>query len=101
MEATMDRIDRNRLKELMSREQARFVEAHPVSKEFFDQAKSHLFDGVPMSWMVEWAGTFPFFVKEGSGAHLVDVDGNRYLDLCLGDTGAMTGHAPEASSQAI
>jgi len=101
METTMDKIDRNRLKELIAREQERFVDAHPVSEGLFDQAKSHLFDGVPMSWMIEWAGTFPFFVKEGSGAHLVDVDGNRYLDLCLGDTGAMTGHAPEASSQAI
>jgi glutamate-1-semialdehyde 2,1-aminomutase len=29
------------------------------------------------------------------------VDGNTYLDLCLGDTGAMTGHAPEATRNAI
>ena len=97
----MDTIDRNRLKNLLAREQERFISDHPVSKELFDQAKSYLFDGVPMSWMVDWAGTFPPFVKEGSGAHLTDVDGNRYLDLCLGDTGAMTGHAPEASSQAV
>jgi glutamate-1-semialdehyde 2,1-aminomutase len=29
------------------------------------------------------------------------VDGHRYLDLCLGDTGAMTGHAPAAVVEAI
>ena len=47
-----------------------------------------------MSWMVRWAGGFPIFVTAGAGAHFEDVDGRRYLDLCLGDTGAMTGHAP-------
>lgn len=54
-----------------------------------------------MSWMVRWAGAFPLFVAEGSGAHFTDVDGRRYLDLCLGDTGAMTGHAPPAATAAI
>jgi glutamate-1-semialdehyde 2,1-aminomutase len=49
--------------------------------------------------MVRSAGRFPIFVTEGKGAHFKDVDGHTYLDLCLGDTGAMTGHAPEASVQ--
>jgi glutamate-1-semialdehyde 2,1-aminomutase len=31
----------------------------------------------------------------------VDVDGNEYIDLCLGDTGSMTGHSPEATTAAI
>jgi glutamate-1-semialdehyde 2,1-aminomutase len=53
-----------------------------------------------MSWMVRWAGPFPVFVREGRGAHFTDVDGHRYLDLCLGDTGAMTGHAPAAALEA-
>jgi glutamate-1-semialdehyde 2,1-aminomutase len=53
-----------------------------------------------MNWMVRWAGAFPIFVEAGSGAHFTDVDGHRYLDLCLGDTGAMTGHAPAASVEA-
>jgi glutamate-1-semialdehyde 2,1-aminomutase len=97
----MKMIDRNRLKNLISQEQERFVVDHPVSKDLFNQAKLHLLDGVPMNWMVDWAGTFPIFVKEGAGAQIVDVDGNRYLDLCLGDTGAMTGHAPSASTEAI
>jgi glutamate-1-semialdehyde 2,1-aminomutase len=29
------------------------------------------------------------------------VDGHRYLDLCLGDTGAMTGHAPAPTVEAV
>src|SRR4029077_8093382 len=44
---------------------------------------------------------FPVFVAEASGAHFKDVDGLEYIDLCLGDTGAMTGHAPPAVVRAI
>ena len=54
-----------------------------------------------MHWMTEWAGAFPVFVEEASGARFSDVDGNEYVDLCLGDTGAMTGHAPEAAAVAV
>jgi glutamate-1-semialdehyde 2,1-aminomutase len=54
-----------------------------------------------MHWMVKWAGAFPVFVDHASGTHFTDVDGNDYLDLCLGDTGAMTGHAPPAAVEAI
>ena len=57
--------------------------------------------GVPMHWMVKWAGAFPIFVDRASGARFVDVDGREYVDLCLGDTGAMTGHAPAATVAAI
>src|SRR5579864_8968830 len=56
---------------------------------------------VPMNWMVKWAGAFPPFVREAQGAHFYDVDGHRYIDLCLGDTGAMTGHSPSATVRAI
>lgn len=94
-------IDRTHLKNLLAQEQAIFESRHPISKGLYQQAKSHLLDGVPMNWMVEWAGTYPIFVKAGVGGHIEDVDGNRYLDLCLGDTGAMTGHAPSASTEAI
>src|SRR6202044_203470 len=30
-----------------------------------------------------------------------DVDGHDYIDLCLGDTGAMTGHSPSPAAAAI
>lgn len=35
------------------------------------------------------------------GAHFTDVDGIEYTDLCLGDTGAMTGHAIPSVAEAI
>lgn len=97
----MTKINRMRLKTVLAQEQQRFVAEHPRSKDLFEQARGSLFCGVPMSWMTEWAGAFPVFVEEASGAHFVDVDGHHYLDLCLGDTGAMTGHAPKAAVDAI
>jgi glutamate-1-semialdehyde 2,1-aminomutase len=54
-----------------------------------------------MLWMIRWAGSFPVFVKEARGAHFTDVDGRDYIDFCLGDTGAMTGHGPAATLKAI
>ncbi|MGH7701806.1 MAG: aspartate aminotransferase family protein [Gemmatimonadales bacterium] len=97
----MTGIDRTRLGDLLAREQERFAVEHPRSKALFDRARDHLLGGVPMNWMVRWAGPFPVFVEEASGAYFTDVDGRRYLDLCLGDTGAMTGHAPRPSVEAV
>jgi glutamate-1-semialdehyde 2,1-aminomutase len=94
-------INRDRLRAALDAELARFTEAHPRSRALFERAKGSLLGGVPMHWMVRWAGSFPIFVEEASGAHFTCADGHRYLDLCLGDTGAMTGHAPEASVAAI
>ena len=54
-----------------------------------------------MNWMKKWAGKFPVFVAEAHGAHFQDVDGHDYIDLCLGDTGAMTGHSPSPATAAI
>ena len=78
----------------MADEKAVFQRTHRRSKELFDRAKGSLLAGVAMNWMVRWAGPFPVFVDEAEGSRIVDVDGNSYLDLCLGDTGSMFGHSP-------
>ena len=54
-----------------------------------------------MPWMMLWAGGFPVFTQEASGARIVDVDGHEYIDLCLGDTGAMPGHGPPTVVEAV
>src|SRR5215510_8301728 len=97
----MAMIDRARLATLYAAEQRRFEQDHPRSRALFERAGRSLLDGVPMHWMVKWAGGFPLFVSEGEGACFTDVDGHTYLDLCLGDTGAMTGHAPRATVDAV
>jgi glutamate-1-semialdehyde 2,1-aminomutase len=88
-------IDRGRLAARMADEVAQFEAAHPRSKELFERAARSLLGGVPMSWMAKWAGPYPIFVEEATGAHFRCVDGHDYVDFCLGDTGAMTGHSPE------
>jgi glutamate-1-semialdehyde 2,1-aminomutase len=94
-------IDRNKLDELRRREEARFVADHPHSAALYARAKQSLLGGVPMNWMNKWAGAFPLFVARAKGAHFTDVDGREYVDLCLGDTGAMTGHSPDVVSNAV
>ncbi len=94
-------IDRNRLAALRASEEERFVATHPRSAELAQQARGPLLAGVPMPWMTRWAGSFPVFVDDARGAGFTDVDGHDYVDLCLGDTGAMTGHALPAVAAAL
>jgi glutamate-1-semialdehyde 2,1-aminomutase len=97
----MSIIDRKRLQAALAAEDQRFIENHPRSKALFGQAEKNLLAGVPMNWMVRWASPFPVFVQKAQGAHFMDADGHSYLDLCLGDTAAMTGHTPQATVKAI
>ncbi len=85
----------------MRSEQEKFISERPNSKTLFERAQRSLLGGVPMNWMAKWAGAFPPFVREARGAELTDVDGHRYFDLCLGDTGAMTGHSPAPTVAAV
>ena len=93
----MPPIDRDRLRSLMESETKKFIEERPKSAALFERARKSLLGGVPMNWMAKWAGAFPPFVAEAHGAEVVDVDGHRYVDFCLGDTGAMTGHSPAST----
>jgi glutamate-1-semialdehyde 2,1-aminomutase len=97
----MAEIDRARLYELMERELQTFREAHPRSGELAREAKASLLFGVPMNWMTRWPGDHPVFVDRAEGARFWDVDGNAFVDFCLGDTGGMAGHSPKASVEAI
>ena len=94
-------IDRDRLGQLLATEDALFAERHPRSRELHEQASQHLLDGVPMNWMTRWASPFPLFVDEAHGPYFTCVDGHTYLDFCLGDTGAMTGHSPDPTVRAV
>jgi glutamate-1-semialdehyde 2,1-aminomutase len=94
-------MDRTKLETLLRSEEELFHQTHPRSYELYQRAKKSLPGGVPMLWMIRWAGSFPVFVKEASGAHFTDVDGHAYIDFCLGDTGSMTGHGPAATREAI
>jgi glutamate-1-semialdehyde 2,1-aminomutase len=87
--------------DLLKRELELFEREHPRSHELSRRAEGSLLSGVPMPWMIRWAGGFPVFAAEANGARFRDVDGHEYVDFCLGDTAAMTGHSPEPTVRAV
>lgn len=94
-------IDRARLAALHEAERKSFEDAHPRSRELALEARRSLLSGVPMPWMTRWPGSFPLTVASAEGSRFVDVDGIEYDDFCLGDTGAMTGHALASVADAL
>ncbi len=94
-------VSRERLHELIGRERAAYRALHPRSAAAFAAAGGHLLGGVPMTWMRMWAGGFPLYLDSAHGARLTDIDGNEFVDFCLGDTGAMAGHSPGPVQDAV
>ena len=84
----------------MTEEEQLFGERHQASLERH-QRSGRLLSGVPMPWMTRWPGGWPVYFTEAHGAHFVDVDGHEYVDFCMGDTGAMTGHGLEQVADAV
>jgi glutamate-1-semialdehyde 2,1-aminomutase len=101
MPAALPDSARRRLGELLAAEEETFARRAPRSRELFERARTELLAGVPMSWMSRWASPHPIYLDSAEGAELTDVDGNAYVDLCLGDTGAMAGHAPAPVTEAV
>ncbi|MEV7176649.1 transaminase [Kitasatospora sp. NPDC093679] len=93
-------MDRTRLQHLLARESAEAERRNPRSKAAYARA-DHLFGRVPMTWMNKTAGAFPRYLGTANGARITDIDGHEYIDFCLGDTGAMAGHSPEAVAVAV
>ena len=97
----MTSINRERLSRLWHDEVELFTSQRPQSKALWEKAVLRMPDGVPMLWMAKWPGPWPVYVDYASGAHFTCVDGIDHIDLCLGDTGAMVGHAPPATVAAL
>ena len=93
-------IDRGRLATLMAREQESYRARNPKSLAAYTAA-ANLFGRVPMTWMNKSAGGFPLYLSKAKGAHVEDLDGHDLIDFCLGDTGAMAGHSPPATVEAV
>lgn len=96
-----DRIARDRIARLHAAELERFAAEHPRSRELFERARGSLLGGVPMTWMAKWVGGHPVYAAQARGASITDVDGRRYVDFALGDTGAMAGHSPAPTVAAV
>jgi glutamate-1-semialdehyde 2,1-aminomutase len=93
-------FDRDRLGWLLIQERDAFVARNPVAATRRD-GTSHLLNGVPLTWLAKSAAPFPLYLERARGARITDVDGHELRDFCLGDTGAMAGHSPEATVAAV
>jgi glutamate-1-semialdehyde 2,1-aminomutase len=95
------RVDEEKIDDLIDREQARFAEGHPRSAAAWARGREHYLYGGPSHWMRRWAGGFPVYLETARGTRVEDIDGRAYVDFCLGDTGGMCGHGPEAVTAAV
>lgn len=86
---------------MLAAEKERYVAANPRSAALAKEAARHWHRGVPFHWMLDWGTPFALFADRAEGAELWNVDGHRYDDFCLGDTGSMFGHSPGPVAEAI
>ena len=94
-------IDPARVHSLLAHERASYIARNPRSQAQAVHTARHLMFGVPLHWMNDWATPFALHMAHAQGAHLTDLDGHVLADFCLGDTGAMFGHAPPVVMQAL
>lgn len=97
----MAALDPQALRAALAREQARFADTHPRSRQAFAAGQAHYLYGAPSHWMRRWAGGFPLAVASARGARLQCADGLDYVDFCLGDSGGMCGHGHPAITRAV
>jgi glutamate-1-semialdehyde 2,1-aminomutase len=73
---------------------------HDQSRALYDRALSVLPGGVNSS--VRAIRPYPFFIESGDGGHVIDADGNRYIDFVMGYGPLLLGHdRPEPVQAAI
>ncbi len=93
--------DAGAVRRLLDRELDRFARQHRRSQAAFEAGQQSYLYGAPSHWMRRWAGGFPLQMAQASGAHLRCIDGHRFVDFCLGDTGAMCGHGDPRITAAV
>ena len=95
------KITDSAIQAMLGREEKLYVQRNPKSFALSVSASQNWLRGVPMHWMVDWGLAFPLFVDKAQGAELWDADNHLYSDFCLGDTGAMFGHAPKVLADVL
>lgn len=69
------------------------------SRALYEDACRHLAGGVPGNG--SFREPYPLYVREAQGKHIVDVDGNEYLDLLMGGGPHILGHSPTRIMDAV
>lgn len=94
-------INRSALANFIANARADFIAARPNGFNLSSEPSIGFMGGVPQHWMRDWPTPFPLYIASAQGTTITDIDGNILKDLCLGDTGAMFGHAPDKIKTAL
>src|SRR5919202_1716345 len=92
-------IPRQRIQELIEREEQRLDAATQRSREMYERARVHLSGGVASSYQLR--DPWPIYLERGQGPKVWDVDGNEMWDFHNGFGSMVQGHAHPAIEQAI
>ena len=81
----------------------RYTKQFPISNDLFIKSKEYLPAGVGSTSRAIWSGwePYPLFVEKGTGSHIVDVDGNEFIDYLLGLGPMLFGHRPQVITEAV
>src|SRR4051812_27331288 len=92
-------IPRERIQELIDREEQRLDAATRRSAETYERARVHLAGGVASSYQLR--DPWPIYLERGEGPRVWDVDGNEMYDFHNGFGSMIQGHAHPAIGRAI
>src|SRR3954452_23606127 len=92
-------IPRQRIQELVEREEAQLNEHTRASRATYERARVHLSGGVASSYQLR--DPWPIYLERGVGPKVWDVDGNEMYDFHNGFGSMVQGHAHPAIQQAI
>ena len=92
-------IDRQRIKELIEREERVLNERTAGSGEMYERAQRSLSGGVASSYQLR--DPWPIYLERGSGPRVWDVDGNEFYDFHNGFGSMVQGHAHPVIGKAI
>jgi glutamate-1-semialdehyde 2,1-aminomutase len=92
-------IDRQRIRDLIEREEQRLNAATAASGEMYKRAHAVLTGGVASSYQLR--DPWPIYLERGDGPKVWDVDGNEYYDFHNGFGSMVQGHAHPAIGKAL
>src|SRR5687768_7157891 len=92
-------ISHERLGKVIDEETERYRERTVASRRHYDKLAQFLPGGNSRTQL--HFAPYPLVLEQGSGANVVDVDGNEYLDL-VGNYGVLIfGHVPDFVVEAV
>src|SRR6201991_37377 len=92
-------IPRQRIAELIEREEKQLNERTQRSRATYDRARVHLAGGVASSYQLR--DPWPLYLERGDGPRVWDVDGNELWDFHNGFGSMVQGHAHPAIGKAV